>query len=60
MLAYSKRLGYNGGFVGINPKFDNLITSKSAVENGEDMLDKETTSYDDIFDVFRVVHSSWV
>jgi hypothetical protein len=56
MLAHSKKiLEYNGGSIGINPKFDNLITSlKTAVENGEGMLDKEATSYDDMFDAFRM------
>ena len=45
----------DGGYVAINPKFDKLITSlRTAVEKGEGMLDKEATSYDDIFDAFRL------
>lgn len=44
-----------GGYIAINPKFDKLITSlRTAVEKGEGMLDKEATSYDDIFDAFRL------
>ena len=43
-----------GGYIAINPKFDKLITSlRTAVEN-EGMLDKEATSYDYVFDAFRL------
>jgi hypothetical protein len=39
----------------IHPKFDKLITAlRTAVENGDGKLDKETTSYDDVFDAFRL------
>ena len=39
----------------IHPKFDKLITAlRTAVENGEGKLDKEVTSYDDVFDAFRL------
>jgi hypothetical protein len=45
----------DGGYVAINPKFDKLIMAlRTAVEKGEGMLDKEATSYDDIFDAFRL------
>jgi hypothetical protein len=45
----------DGGYVAIHPKFDKLITSlRTAVEKGEGMLDKEATSYDDIFDLLCV------
>jgi hypothetical protein len=56
MLAHTKKiLEYNGGSIAINPRFDKLITSlRTAVENGEGLLDKEATSYDDIFDAFRM------
>jgi hypothetical protein len=56
MLAHAKKvLEYNGGSIAINPRFDKLITSlRTAVENGEGLLDKEVTSYDDIFDAFRM------
>ena len=34
---------------------DKLITAlRTAVENGEGTLDKEITSYDDVFDAFRL------
>jgi hypothetical protein len=56
MLAHAKKvLEYNVGSIAINPKFDKLIISlRTAVENGEGLLDKEATSYDDIFDAFRM------
>jgi hypothetical protein len=42
------------GHICINKKHDKLITSlRTAVEN-EGVLDKEVTSYDDIFDAFRL------
>ena len=44
----------DGGYIAINPKFDKLIISlRTAVEN-DGMLDKEATSYDDMFDAFRL------
>jgi hypothetical protein len=54
MLAHSKKvLEYNGGSVAINPRFDKLIISlRTALENGEGLLDKEAKGYDDIFDTF--------
>jgi hypothetical protein len=43
-----------GGHIAINPTFDKLITSlRTAVEN-DGVLDKEATSYDDVFDAFRL------
>ena len=43
------------GYIAINPKFDKLIVAlRTAVEKGEGDLDKEATSYDDIFDAFRL------
>ena len=45
----------DGGFVAINPKFTKLITAlRTATEKGEFQLDKEATSYNDIFDAFRL------
>jgi hypothetical protein len=45
----------DGGYIAINQMFDKLITSlRTAVEKGEGMLDKEATSYDDVFDAFRL------
>jgi uncharacterized sporulation protein YeaH/YhbH (DUF444 family) len=58
MLAHTKELmEYSNGYVyvAINPSHTKLITSlRTAVENGEGSLDKEATSYDDIFDAFRM------
>ncbi len=54
VLAHSKMILERGGLM-IHPKFDKLITAiRSAVENGEGILDKEVTSYDDIFDPLRL------
>jgi hypothetical protein len=51
-LSYLER---DGGDVAINSIFDKLIISlRTAVEKGEGMLDKEATSYDDVFDAFRL------
>ena len=47
-------LVYGSGNVAIHPKFNKLITAlRTAVEKGEGMLDKEATSYDDLFDSLR-------
>jgi hypothetical protein len=56
MLAHTKAMmEYKNGQVAINPKFTKLITSlRTAVENGEGMLDKDATSFDDCFDGFRM------
>ena len=36
-------------------RFDKLIISlRTAIENGEGVLDKHATSFDDIFDAFRL------
>lgn len=53
MLGHAKMI-FEKGYVYINSKHDKLITSlRTAVEN-EGALDKEVTSYDDIFDAFRL------
>ena len=56
MLLHAKMLLEDKhGLVAINPKFDKLITSlRTAVEKGEGTLDKESTSYNDIFDAYRL------
>jgi hypothetical protein len=56
MLAHAKKLiEYNEGTIAIHPRLDKLITSlRTAVEKGEGSLDKDATSYDDIFDAFRL------
>ncbi len=45
MLAHCKELmEYQNGYVAIHPRYNKLITSiRTAVENGEDALDEETT-----------------
>jgi hypothetical protein len=61
MLAHCKEmLEYHDGSVAINPKHNKLITSlRTAVENGEGMLDKDATSHDDLFDAFRLSLMFW-
>jgi hypothetical protein len=44
----------DGGYIAINPKFDKLITSLRTAVEDDGMLDKEATSYDDVFDAFRL------
>ncbi len=54
MLAHCKLL-LEKGYLEINPRFDKLATAlRTAFENGEGILDKEATSYDDIFDGYRL------
>jgi hypothetical protein len=61
MLAHCKELmEYRNGLVAINPRFNKLITAfRTAVENGEGMLDKDATSHDDFFDAFRMSLQFW-
>ncbi|HZA69212.1 MAG TPA: hypothetical protein VE548_05875 [Nitrososphaeraceae archaeon] len=61
MLAHCKQmLEYHDGSVAINPKHNKLITAlRTAVENGEGVLDKEATSYDDLLDAFRMSLQFW-
>jgi hypothetical protein len=56
MLALCKELTeYQNGYKAIHPKHNKLITAlRTAVENGEGSLDKETTSHDDLFDAFKL------
>ena len=43
------------GAIQIDPRFDKLIISlRTAIENGEGILDKQATSFDDVFDAFRL------
>ena len=54
MLGHAKMLLENGHISIDQGKHDKLITAlRTAVEN-EGVLDKEVTSYDDIFDAFRL------
>ena len=46
---------YQTVYMAIHPRLSKLITSLcTTVENGEGILDKETTSHDDLFDAFRM------
>jgi hypothetical protein len=61
MLAHCKELlEYHNGQVAINPRHSKLITAlRTAVENGEGILDKDATSHDDLFDAFRLSLQFW-
>ena len=61
MLAHTKKLmEYDGGAIAISSKHNKLITAlHTAVEKGEGSLDKEVTSYDDVFDAFRLSLQRW-
>jgi hypothetical protein len=53
-------LEYQNGMVAIHPKHIRLITAlRTAVENGEGVLDKEAASHDDCFDAFRLSLMFW-
>lgn len=41
-------------YIAIHPSFDKLITSLRTAVDNDGALDKESTSYDDIFDAFRL------
>jgi hypothetical protein len=44
-----------GGRIAINPdRFDKLITALRTAVDNDGTLDKEATSYNDIFDAFRL------
>jgi hypothetical protein len=53
MLGHCKML-LERGYVAINPAFDKLITSLRTAVAEENILDKESTSYADIFDAYRL------
>jgi hypothetical protein len=55
MIAHCRNLMSNG-LVSIYPKerFDKLITSLRTAVDNEGTLDKDATSYPDIFDAFRL------
>src|ERR687891_1686406 len=58
-LTKSYRSTYQNGNMAIHPRFNKIITSlRAAVENGG-VLDKEATSYDDLFDSFRLSLQFW-
>jgi hypothetical protein len=56
MLGHCKMiLESDGGRIAINPdRFDKLITSLRTAVDNDGTLDKEATSYNDIFDAYRL------
>jgi hypothetical protein len=56
MLGHCKMiLESEGGRIAINPdRFDKLITSLRTAVDNDGTLDKEATSYNNIFDAFRL------
>jgi hypothetical protein len=56
MLGHCKMiLEKDGGRIAVNPdKFDKLITALRTAVDNDGTLDKEATSYNDIFDAFRL------
>jgi hypothetical protein len=56
MLGHCKMiLETDGGRIAINQeRFDKLITSLRTAVDNDGVLDKEATSYNDIFDAFRL------
>lgn len=61
MLAHCKEfLEYRSGLTAIHPRHEKLITAlRTAVENGEGILDKGATSHSDCFDAFRMSMQFW-
>jgi hypothetical protein len=61
MLAHCKEmLEYQNGQIAIHPRHNKLITSpRTAVEKGDGSLDKDVTSFDDLFDAFRLSLMFW-
>jgi hypothetical protein len=53
MLGHCKML-LERGYIAINPAFDKLITSLGTAVAEENILDKESTSYADVFDAYRL------
>ena len=56
MLGHCKLIleDEGGGRIAINPVFDKLITALRTAVANDGILDKESTSYNDIFDAFRL------
>ena len=51
---------YQNGYVAINSRYNKLITAlRTVVEKGDGSLDKEGTSFDDLFDAFRMSLMCW-
>ena len=53
MLGHCKMI-LEDSYIAIHPSFDKLITSLRTATDQDGTLDKESTSYDDIFDSFRL------
>jgi hypothetical protein len=53
MLGHCKML-LERGYIAINPSFDKLIISLRTAVAEENILDKESTSYCDVFDAYRL------
>ena len=53
MLGHCK-LSLERGYIAINPAFDKLITSLRTTVAEENTLDKDSTSYPDILDAYRL------
>ena len=53
MLGHCK-MSLERGYIAINPTFDKLIISLRTAVAEENTLDKESTSYSDIFDAYRL------
>jgi hypothetical protein len=53
MLGHCKML-LEKGYISINPVFDKLITSLRTAVAEENILNKESTLYSDIFDAYRL------
>jgi hypothetical protein len=58
MLGHCKLL-LEQGYIAINPLFDRLITSLRTAVAEENILDKEYSSYSDIFDAIRLALKSY-
>jgi hypothetical protein len=57
MLGHCKMIledDQGGRKIAINPVFDKLISSLRTAVDADGTLDKESTSYNDIFDAFRL------
>jgi hypothetical protein len=62
MLAHTKEMmEYNNGLMAIHPRFNKLIISLRTAGRkwGGEMLDKDATSHDDLFDAFRMSLMFW-
>ncbi|MGH9978002.1 MAG: hypothetical protein ACRD8Z_19525 [Nitrososphaeraceae archaeon] len=52
---YKEIMEYANSSIAINPEFNKLITLlRTAVKDGTGSLDKDATSFDDLFDNFRL------